>query len=430
MRRRAHVIVFGNEKGGSGKSTTAMHVFVALARKGRRVGAIDLDVRQRSFYRYLENRRNWSERKGVNLLTPMLAEIRASTDPDRAKAWREEAAAFDEALERLAEHCDVIIIECPGAHSNLSRLGHSAADTLITPMNDSFVDFDLLARIDPYSFQISGPSVYAEMVWESRKLRAQAGLGPIDWVVVRNRMPLDDAKNKRRVGAMLEQLSTRIGFRIAPGLSERTIFRELFLSGLTLLDLREPSAGPNVDISHVAARQEVRELLAHLNIPGSGYGRAGLEPPRPPGPAEKLQPEGAKAYRPPMPAAVPLLRRTEEDSAAPAPLPTAEAAAEAAPVKEEAPAGEFAPEAVQAEAAAAPVKEAASSAAPAPEQRAPAPAATPEAAAAPRPLGPPFFTAPAAEPAPIGASTDKLVEKPSKIAAEEVVEPSPPPVAG
>lgn len=285
MRQRAHVIVFGNEKGGSGKSTTAMHVFVALARKGRRVGAIDLDVRQRSLYRYLENRRNWSSRKGVNLLTPLLAEIRPSLDPDRAKAWREEAAVFDEALERLAEQCDVIIIDCPGAHSNLSRLGHSAADTLITPMNDSFVDFDLLARIDPYSYQISGPSVYAEMVWESRKLRAQAGLGPIDWVVVRNRMPLDDANNKRRVGAMLEQLSSRIGFRIAPGLSERTIFRELFLSGLTLLDLREPNAGPAVDMSHVAARQEVRELLAHLNIPGSGYGRrrAGAAAPhRPP----------------------------------------------------------------------------------------------------------------------------------------------------
>ena len=53
----AHIIVFGNEKGGSGKSTSCMHVATALARMGHRVGALDLDLRQRSFGRYVENRR-------------------------------------------------------------------------------------------------------------------------------------------------------------------------------------------------------------------------------------------------------------------------------------------------------------------------------------------------------------------------------------
>ena len=57
MGDRAHVIVLGNEKGGSGKSTTAMQLFVALARAGHRVGALDLDFRQQSFFRYLDNLR-------------------------------------------------------------------------------------------------------------------------------------------------------------------------------------------------------------------------------------------------------------------------------------------------------------------------------------------------------------------------------------
>lgn len=264
MNKRPYIIAFGNEKGGSGKSTTAMHVFVALARRGLRVGALDLDLRQKSFFRYIDNRQNWCERKGVELILPERLSIESSSDPDREKSWAIEGERFNEAINKLSETCDVILIDCPGAHSNLSRLGHSRADTLVTPMNDSFIDFDLLARIDPKTFTISGPSVYAEMVWETRKLRAQIGLGPTDWVVVRNRMPIEDAANKRRVGEMLQQLSDRIGFRIAQGLSERPIFREMFLSGLTLMDLRD--AGDQLDMSKIAARQEVRELMKTLDI--------------------------------------------------------------------------------------------------------------------------------------------------------------------
>lgn len=260
-----HIIAFGNEKGGSGKSTLSMHVFVALARERLKVGAIDLDLRQRSFHRYIENRNGWCARKGVSLVVPEIEVIEPSNHPDRETSWRIEGERFDEAISRLSKTCDAILIDCPGAYSNLSRLGHSAADTLLTPINDSFVDFDLLARVDPVTLKIAGPSIYSEMVWESRKLRAQVGLKPIDWVVVRNRTPLEDTANKRRVSGLLQDLSRRIGFRVANGLSERPIFRELFLSGLTLLDLRE--SGANFDMSHVAARQEMRTLIKTLNIP-------------------------------------------------------------------------------------------------------------------------------------------------------------------
>ena len=90
----------------------------------------------------------------------------------------------------------------PGGDSYLARLAHACADTLITPLNDSFVDFDLLGDIDPNCADIVRPSIYSEMVWESRKRKALAARTPIDWVVLRNRTSASriEAKNKQKVG--------------------------------------------------------------------------------------------------------------------------------------------------------------------------------------------------------------------------------------
>jgi len=263
----AHIIVLGNEKGGSGKSTTAMHVATALSRLGHVVGALDLDLRQRSLGRYVENRRNTLSKRGLGLACPILMELPA-IDP---AALAEGENIYDRRLSQaVAEHeaeCDFIVIDCPGSHTRLSQVAHSLADTLVTPMNDSFVDFDLLARIDPDSYDILGPSVYSEMVWHARQMRARAGLKAMDWIVVRNRLGAQEMHNKRKVGRALSDLSQRIGFRVAPGFSERVIFRELFPTGMTLLDLRELGV-ERLNISNVAARQELRELVASLNLPG------------------------------------------------------------------------------------------------------------------------------------------------------------------
>lgn len=261
---RAHVIVLGNEKGGSGKSTTAMHLFTALVKQGKSVGAMDLDLRQQSFFRYAENRASYAEREGMKLALPEMIKLRNSTLKNRDEALDEEERLFGAALEELQDGNDFVLIDCPGTHSYFSQLAHASADTLVTPMNDSLIDFDLLARVDPASHKVLGPSVYSEMVWKARQLRARAGLKPIDWIVTRNRMSNLHAKNKRKVGTLLEDLAQRIGFRIAPGFSERVIFREMFLNGLTLLDLK----GGALSLSHVAARQEVRELLKELDLPG------------------------------------------------------------------------------------------------------------------------------------------------------------------
>ena len=269
-RKQAHVIVVGNQKGGAGKSTVAMHVIVALMRMGRRTGVIDLDVRQRSLTRYIENRGRWIGQTGAKVPAPQIFEIEESRHRSLDAAEAADDAAFLAALRRLAETCDFVVIDCPGGDTHLARLAHASADTLITPLNDSFVDFDLLGDIDPNCDAVVRPSIYSEMVWDSRKRKAQIQRAPIDWVVMRNRTAPGkiEAKNQQRVGQALKTLSQRIGFRQAPGLSERVIYRELFPNGLTLLDLDLEGSKGDFRMSHVAARQELRDLFISLKLPG------------------------------------------------------------------------------------------------------------------------------------------------------------------
>jgi len=265
MAERAYVIALGNEKGGSGKSTTAMHLLVALLRAGKQVGALDLDLRQQSFFRYLENRRAYGERIGQHLRMPRQIVLQRSEASLRAHAEQEDRDNLAAAIDDLSRDCDYIIIDTPGAVSALTEAAHAAADTLITPINDSMIDFDLLGRVDPGTGKVLGPSVYSEMVWAQRQRRAATGAKPTDWVVLRNRMSTLDSRNKRRVSSVLENLSSRIGFRIIPGFSERVIFRELFLNGLTLLDLKQGGM-ISFTLSHIAARQELRDMVKSLNL--------------------------------------------------------------------------------------------------------------------------------------------------------------------
>lgn len=263
----AHIIVVGNEKGGAGKSTVSMHVATALARAGHRVSALDLDLRQRSMGRYVENRRDFMAKSRLDLPGPAchdLPQIDADTLDPGENIYDHRLSV---AVAELEAESDFILIDCPGSHTRLSQVAHSLADTLITPLNDSFVDFDLLARIDADGEKILGPSVYSEMVWKSRQLRAQAGLQPIDWIVMRNRVGTQRMVNKEKMERALRLLSERIGFRIAPGFSERVVFRELFPRGLTLLDLKDIGV-KQLNISNVAARQELRDMMKTLKLPG------------------------------------------------------------------------------------------------------------------------------------------------------------------
>ena len=265
--QRAHLIVLGNEKGGSGKSTTAMHLVVGLLRDGYRVGAIDLDARQGTLSGYLAARVAYGERHGVTLPLPRAASVFRSEQDSRADAEAEERAKLEAAIADLSQDCEIVVIDCPGADTYLSRLGHAWADTLITPINDSFVDFAMLARVDPDDHAVINPSIYSEMVWQARKQRFARDRGRIDWIVMRNRMGSTEMRNKRDVGATLETLAKRIGFRTVKGFGERVIFRELYLQGLTLMDVREAGLQIQMGMSHIAARAEVRALLAAIRKP-------------------------------------------------------------------------------------------------------------------------------------------------------------------
>ncbi len=263
----AHIIVVGNEKGGAGKSTVSMHVATTLARMGRKVAALDMDLRQRSLGRYLENRKAFMAEAGITLPMIDIHEL-PEIDPDTLSAGEN---IYDHrlsaAITQLEPEYEFILIDCPGSHTRLSQVAHSLADTLITPLNDSFVDFDLLARTDQKGEKILGPSVYSEMVWNARQLRSQAGLKPIDWIVIRNRVGTQRMVNKEKMERAVAQLAKRIGFRVSPGFSERVIFRELFPRGLTLLDLKDVGV-KQMNISNIAARQELRDMLKAVDLPG------------------------------------------------------------------------------------------------------------------------------------------------------------------
>jgi len=250
---RPHFIVFANEKGGTGKSTTAVHSAVALAAAGRKVAAIDLDTRQRTLGRYLDNRLATIRRTDTPLPMPAFETFDPDKDDD-----------LDAQLDRLAADAEIVVVDTPGRDDPYARHVMLRADTLVTPINDSFVDLDLIGQVDPETYKIRRPSFYAELVWNSRTQRAKTTGASVDWVLLRNRLQHIEAKNMKRVGQALEELSRRVGFRVIPGLGERVIYRELFPKGLTLLDLKELG---NVGLSHIAARQELREMIAGFSIP-------------------------------------------------------------------------------------------------------------------------------------------------------------------
>ena len=265
-RRRPYVIVLGNEKGGTGKSTTAMHLIVALLGLGYAVGSIDLDSRQGTLSRYIENRGRHVRETGRMVAMPRHHRIHPSDASGRQAAETDERIRLHEAFANLSE-CDIVIIDTPGADSHLSRLGHVNADTLITPVNDSFVDIDVIALIDREKREVQGPSFYSKLVWEQNNRRIVVGRPPIDWVVLRNRLTHIDARNKRDVEALLRQLAVRIGFRLAPGFGERVVFRELFLKGLTVLDPVGDSPEDIASPSHEAGRREIEAMMEVIGLP-------------------------------------------------------------------------------------------------------------------------------------------------------------------
>jgi len=261
------VIVVGNEKGGAGKSTIAVHLATALLYGGAKVALLDLDLRQCSSMRFFENRQAWVAANKVTLPMPIQQRL---SDDDIALAAAPEAdqvEKFEAAFVAARDSADFVLIDTPGGDTAISRMAHGLADLIVTPMNDSFVDFDMLGHIDPVTMELQKPSLYSLAVWEARKARALSGQRQaLDWVVLRNRLATTEARNRKRVEDRLTALSKRVGFRMGPGLRDRVIYRELFPFGLTIADLSPQVRPVPVSLQHLAARQELRALMHSLGL--------------------------------------------------------------------------------------------------------------------------------------------------------------------
>jgi len=269
---QANVIVVGNEKGGAGKSTIAIHTAVALLHGGAKVAVLDLDLRQQTMGHFFAHRRVWLDANGA--VAPMPIEHPVSSDGAAlARASDAEALArFEDAFAESSEGADFVLIDTPGADTAISRAAHGLADLIVTPMNDSFVDFDMLGVVDPVTLELTRHSLYSEAVWNSRKARAAKDRKMIDWVVLRNRLAPTEARNRKRLDERVQALSRKVGFRIGPGLRDRVIYRELFPFGLTVADLSPQIRPVAMSLQHVAARQELRSVMNALGLKGLDAG--------------------------------------------------------------------------------------------------------------------------------------------------------------
>lgn len=265
--KQPKIFVIGNEKGGAGKTTCSMHLIIGLLDKGYKIASIDTDSRQHSLTTYINNRKAYNQKNPESKVDmPLHFHLKEVINDSVQEKEKQEKIQFEQVFNMAKNHADFIVIDTPGSHTNLSRIAHSHADTVVTPINDSFIDLDVMAKIDSETLDTSSPSIYSQMLWEQKMERASRDRGSIDWVVVRNRLGSLDAQNKRNVEQALKKLSKRISFKVAPGFSERVIFRELFPHGLTLLDLKKANFTKSFSMSHVAARQELRTFLDSLGV--------------------------------------------------------------------------------------------------------------------------------------------------------------------
>ncbi len=255
-------ILIGNEKGGTGKSTLAMNIIVSMLKDGLKVASIDLDGRQGTLTSYIKNRMNFIKNHNLKLAAPLHVSISLGDIIDN-NAAKKDKSHFLHTLKELEKKADYIVIDTPGSHNHLLPIIHSHTDLIITPMNDSLIDLDVIAKINPDSMQIVSSSNYAKTVWNARQERAKMGLAPLSWFVIRNRLNSLQSNNQKQIDYLMDKLSKRIGFKIIEGMRERVVYRELFLKGLTVMDLKADDKVP-LSVSHISARQEVRNLVDNI----------------------------------------------------------------------------------------------------------------------------------------------------------------------
>lgn len=269
---RARVVVVGNEKGGSGKSTTLIHLVASLLKAGQNVACADLDFRQGSTTRFYEFRAARAATEDRTLPMPDIRRFSPSALGTVATAMGAELSRFDSFMNGLLSRFDYVVIDTPGNDTMISAHAHSYADVLITPINDSFIDLDVIARLSPEDMSFQRAGHYTELVWRQNEVRNARDGATIDWVVMRNRLGMLESNNMRSMDRVTQDLAERLGFRTIPGFGERVIFRELYPKGLTILDIAAPTGNAKRTMSHVAASQEIRALVKAIGLTSQAKG--------------------------------------------------------------------------------------------------------------------------------------------------------------
>ncbi len=261
VNHRAHVIVVSNEKGGTGKSTITMHLAVKLMMEGFQVATIDLDGRQGSLSKYIENRQIFCEKRGIFLPIPTHFKFYPESNPYLIPGEREKIG-FQ--VYELLNKYDAILIDTPGTKNYLFEEAHKYADTVITPISDSLIDLNVIADIDFETGKVKAPEHYANYIWEAKKFLASQGKSYLNWIICGNKISSARSKNKAIVFGYLEKLAKLYGFRFSEGLKDRVIYRELFLEGLTVLDMQHPELRRRMTMSHLAAKIEIKNLAEFI----------------------------------------------------------------------------------------------------------------------------------------------------------------------
>lgn len=257
MSNNTHVIVLGNEKGGTGKSTLAMHLAIRLMQENFKIAVIDLDGRQGSLTKYIENRKRFCSNNNVSLPIPSLYVF----EPQKDEANKSEIKNL---INDLKGRFDALILDTAGSRNYLFELAHEYPHTLITPISDSLIDLAAIADINPQTGEILRAGHYAEFVWDVKKKLAAQNLPCLNWVVCGNKISSFNSNNKKTVFAKLENISKLYGFRFSAGLKDRVIYKELFLDGLTVLDMNTPELHKRMTVSHLSAKMELNSLAEFI----------------------------------------------------------------------------------------------------------------------------------------------------------------------
>lgn len=259
--KQAHIITVSNEKGGTGKSTISMHLAVLLMQEGFKVAVVDMDGRQGTLSRYIQNRCNFAKQNHINLIVPQLVTV---SPRENQAEFINHVSEIELAIGELSKVYDAIIIDTPGSKNYLFEEAHRLADTLITPINDSLIDLNVLAEFEDISSEKHRAGHYAQFVWEIKKYLAQHGKPMLNWIVTGNKISSFNSKNKTLFFEKLNKIAKVYGFRVTGGIKDRVIYKELFLQGLTVLDLNTQALKGRLTMSHIAAKQEIRNLAEFI----------------------------------------------------------------------------------------------------------------------------------------------------------------------